>query len=163
NSCTAGVIESVQGMIADGVNVLFPLLNVISLPASRNEMVTQAVKPGQIQMYQSGYNAQSGDLVSSKVVTFGGAKAGALYNGTVIVANGQTGAFRLPGYKPTAYAEMCNREYQKAGGPKYSAIDPATNSAYGATVVIGTSIRTIARGVESAGVTPTRKELAAAV
>lgn len=163
NSCTGGVIESVQGMIADGVDVLFPLLNVISLPGYLNEMVTQGVKAGQIQMYQSGYNAQSGDLVSSKVITFGGAKAGALYNGTVIVANGQTGAFRLPGYKPSAYAEMCNREYQKAGGPKYSAVNPATNSAYGATLGMCTFIRTIARAVESAGVNPTRKDLAAAV
>ena len=33
NSCTQGVIESVNGMIADGVDVMFPLLNVISLPA----------------------------------------------------------------------------------------------------------------------------------
>ena len=57
NSCTTGVIESVQGMIADGVDVLFPLLNVINLPGYLGEMVTQGVKPGQIQMYQSGYNA----------------------------------------------------------------------------------------------------------
>jgi hypothetical protein len=163
NSCTAGVIESVQGMIADGVDVLFPLLNVISLPGYLNEMVTQGVKPGQIQMYQSGYNAQSGDLVSSKVVTFGGAKAGALYNGTVIVANGATGAFRLPGFEPDPYGAMCNREYQEAGGPKYSAVDPATNSAYGATVGMCTFIRTIARAIEAAGPNPTRKDLAAAV
>jgi len=150
-------------MIADKVDVLFPLLNVISLPGYLAEMVTQGVKPGQIQMYQSGYNAQSGDLVSSKVVTFGGPKAGALYNGTVIVANGQTGAFRLPGYQPTDYAEMCNREYQKAGGKKYTATDPNTNSAYGATVGMCTFIRTIARAVEAAGVNPTRKDLANAM
>jgi hypothetical protein len=163
NSCTTGVIESVRGMIADGVDVLFPLLNVISLPGYLNEMVTQDVKPGQIKMYQSGYNAQSGDLVSSKVVTFGGPKAGALYNGTLIVANGATGAFRLPGYQPPEYGEMCNREYQEAGGKKYSAIDPATNSAYGATVGMCTFIRTIARAVEAAGPNPTREDLAAAV
>src|SRR4029453_11455722 len=126
-------IESVRGMITDKVDVLFPLLNVISLPGYLNEMVKQGVKPGQIQMYQSGYNAQSGDLVSSKVVTFGGPKAGALYNGTVIVANGATGPFRKPGYKPSEYSEMCNREYQQAGGKTYTAIDPKTNSAYGAT------------------------------
>ena len=163
NSCTAGVIESVQGMIADGVDVLFPLLNVISLPGYLNEMVTQGVKPGQIQMYQSGYNAQSGDLVSSKILTFGGPKAGALYNGTVIIANGATGAFRLPGFKPSQYGEMCNREYQAAGGPKYSAVDPETNSAYGATTNMCTFIRTIARAIEAAGPNPTRKDLAAAV
>jgi Fe2+ transport system protein FeoA len=163
NSCTTGVIESVRGMITDGVDVLFPLLNVISLPGYLGEMVTQGVKPGQFTMYQSGYNAQSGDLVSSKVVTFGGPKAGALYNGTLIVSNGATGAFRLPGFKPGEYGEMCNREYQAAGGEKYSAIDPASNSAYGATVGMCTFIRTIARAVEAAGVNPTREDLAAAV
>ncbi len=163
NSCTAGVIESVQGMIADGVDVLFPLLNVISLPGYLNEMVTQGVKPGQIQMYQSGYNAQSGDLVSSKILTFGGPEAGALYNGTLIVANGATGAFRLPGFKPDPYGAMCNREYQEAGGPKYSAVDPETNSAYGATTGMCTFIRTIARAAEAAGPNPTREDLAAAM
>ena len=40
-------------MIADGVDVIFPLLNVISLPGYLSEMVTQGVKPGQIQFYQS--------------------------------------------------------------------------------------------------------------
>jgi hypothetical protein len=163
NSCTTGVIESVQGMIADGVDVLFPLLNVISLPGYLNEMVTQGVKPGQIQFYQSGFNAQTADIVASKVVKFGGAKAGALYNGTEMVAPGATGAFRIPGYAPSKYSEMCNREYQDAGGPKYSAVDPETNSAYGATVGMCSFIRIIARAVEAAGPNPTRKDLAAAV
>jgi hypothetical protein len=163
NSCTTGVIESVQGMIADGVDVLFPLLNVINLPGYLGEMVTQGVKPGQIQMYQSGYNAQNGDLVSSKVITFAGEDAGKLYNGTKIVAAGATGAFREPGFKPNEFGEMCNREYQAAGGPKYSASDPATNSPYGATVGSCVYVRLIARAVEKAGPNPTRKSLAAAM
>ena len=109
------------------------------------EMVTQGVKPGQIQFYQSGYNAQT--VISSRARSScsGVPKPGELYNGAEIVANGQTGAFRLPGYEPTDYGEMCNREYQKAGGDKYSAVDPETNSAYGATVGMCTFIRTIAR------------------
>jgi hypothetical protein len=163
NLCNTGVIESVQGMIADGVDVLFPLLNVINLPSYIQEMVTQGVKPGDVQFYQSGYNAQNGDLVSSKVVTFGGADAGNLYNGTEIVAAGATGAFRLPGFQPNPFSEMCNKEYQAAGGDTYTAADPETNSAYGATVGSCTYIRLIARAIEAAGANPTRKELAAAV
>ena len=120
NSCRTGVIESVQEMIADGVDVLFPLLNVINLPGYLQEMVTQGVKPGQVQFYQSGYNAQNGDLVSSKVVTFAGDEAGKLYNGTKIVAAGPTGAFRVPDFQPNEFGEMCNREYQAAGGAKYT-------------------------------------------
>ena len=124
NSCTTGVIESVQGMIADGVDVLFPLLNVINLPGYLGEMVTQGVKPGQIQMYQSGYNAQNGDLVSSKVITFAGEDAGKLYNGTKIIAAGPTGAFREPGFTPNEFGEMCNREYQAAGGAEVQRVGP---------------------------------------
>ena len=104
NNCTQGVIESVRGMIAAGVNVMFPLLNVISLPGYLSEMATQGVKPGQIQFYNTDYNAQSGDLVSSKVVKFGGAKAGALYNNTEIISSGQTGSFRLATSSPLSSA-----------------------------------------------------------
>ena len=58
---------------------------------------------------------------------------------------------------------MCNREYQEAGGDKYTADDPETNSAYGATAGMCIFIRIIARAVEAAGPNPTREDLAAAV
>ena len=163
NNCTQGVIESVNGMIADGVDVMFPLLNVISLPGYLSELATQGVKPGQIQFYNTDYNAQSGDLVSSKVVKFGGEKAGALYNNAVIISSGQTGAFRMPDFKPGEFGEMCNREYQEAGGEKYTADDPETNSAYGATTGTCNFIRIIARAIDNAGPNPTRADLANAV
>jgi hypothetical protein len=163
NSCTQGVIESVNGMIADGVDVMFPLLNVISLPGYLSEMATQGVKPGQIQFYNTDYNAQSGDLVSSKVVKFGGEKAGALYNNAEIISSGQTGAFRMPDFEPAEFGEMCNREYQEAGGEKYTADDPETNSAYGATTGTCNFIRIIARAIDAAGPNPTRADLASAV
>jgi hypothetical protein len=163
NSCTQGLIESARGMVADGVNVIFPLLNVISLPGYLSELATQGAKPGQIQFYNTDYNAQSGDLVSSKVVKFGGAKAGALYNNAVIISSGQTGAFRLPNFKPGAFGEMCNREYQAAGGAKYTADDPETNSAYGATGGTCAFLRIIARAIDNAGPNPTRADLASAV
>ena len=163
NACNTGVIESAQGMIADGVDVMFPLLNVINLPAYIGELVTQGVQPGQIQFYQSSYHAQNGDLLSSKVVLFNDAAAGEVYNGTIMVAPGATGSFRLPDFEPSEFAEMCNREYQEAGGDTYTAKDPETNSAYGATTGMCVFIRLIARAVEAAGPNPTREDLAAAV
>jgi hypothetical protein len=163
NICNGNVIESVTGMKNDGVDVIFPLLNVISLPGYLQEMVTQGFKPGDVQFYQTGYNAQAGDLVSSKVVEFGGKEAGALYNGTVIIAPDRTGAFRLPGFKPSEFGEMCNKEYQAAGGDKYTADDPETNSAYGATAGACSFVRIIARAVDAAGPNPTREDLAKAV
>jgi hypothetical protein len=163
NSCQTGIIESVTGMISDGVDVIFPMLNLLNLPAYIAEMVTQGVQPGDVQFYNSGYNAQNGDLVSSKVVVFNDERAGALYNGTVIIAAGATGAFRLPDFVPNEFGEMCNREYVAAGGDEYSPTDPDTNSAYGATTGTCTFIRTMARAIEAAGPNPTREDLAAAV
>jgi hypothetical protein len=163
NVCNTGVIESAQGMVADGVDVLFPLLNVINLPAYIAELSTQGVQPGQIQFYQASYHAQDGDLVSSKVVVFNDAVAGELYDGTVIVSPADTGAFRLPDFVPSEFDEMCNREYQEAGGETYIADDPETNSAYGATTGMCAFIRIIARAIEAAGPNPTRADLAAAV
>jgi hypothetical protein len=142
---------------------MFPLLNVISLPGYITELITQGAKPGDIQFYNSGFNAQSGDLVASKVIAFGGKDAGELYNKTEVVAPGQTGTFREPGFKPSDYSEMCNRTYQEAGGEKYSASDPENNSAYGATTGTCTFIRIIARALDAAGPNPTREQLAAAV
>jgi hypothetical protein len=163
NVCAQGLPESVAGMIDAGVDVMFPLLNVISLPGYLQEMVTQGVKPGQVQFYNTGYNAQAGDLVSSKVVVFGGPDAGRLYNGAVIISSDRTGAFRLPDYRPPEFAEMCNREYQAAGGEKYTADDPDTNSAYGATTGSCNFVRIIARAIDAAGLNPTREDLASAV
>ncbi|HVJ99186.1 MAG TPA: ABC transporter substrate-binding protein [Acidimicrobiia bacterium] len=163
NICNGNINASVSGMKADGVDVIFPLLNVISLPGYLQEMVTQGFKPGDVQFYQTGYNAQAGDLVSSKVVEFGGKEAGALYNGTIIIAPDRTGAFRMPGFKPSEFGEMCNAEYQKEGGDKYEADDPETNSAYGATAGACSFVRIIARAIDMAGPNPTRQDLAEAV
>jgi hypothetical protein len=128
-------------------------------------MVSQGVKPGDIAMYQSDYLAASGDLVSGKVVEFGGDKAGKLYNGTTVIAGGATGSFRLPGYEPGAFSEMCNREYEENGKPDepFSATDEATVTKYGALVGMCSTIRVFARALEAAGPNPSRADLANAM
>jgi hypothetical protein len=130
-------------------------------------MVTQGVKPGDITIYNSDYAAQSGDLVSGKVVEFGGDAVGKLYNGTTIISAGATGEFRLPGFEPSEFSEMCNREYAENGNPvggnAYSATDEATNTRYGSTVGMCATLRFIARAIESAGPNPDRADLAAAM
>ena len=166
-SCTEGVIPSVQGMIADGVDVLFPTLNVLSLPEYIKEMAAQGVKPGDMTIYNSGFAAQSGDLVSGKVSEFGGDAAGKLYNGTVIIAGGPTGEFRLPDFEPDPFAEMCNKEYAENGNPDggkaYSPTDEASSTKYGATTGVCAGIRVFARAIEAAGPNPTREDLVAAM
>jgi hypothetical protein len=165
NSCTDGVIPSVQGMIADGVDVLFPTLNVLSLPVYLQEMVTEGVQPGQITFYNSDYAAQSGDLITGKIVEFGGDAAGKLYDGTTIISAAATGSFRLPDFEPQPFAEMCNREYQENGHPDevYRPDVEDTATRYGAVAGMCSVVRTIARAVEAAGPNPGREDLAAAM
>ncbi|HEX5097813.1 MAG TPA: ABC transporter substrate-binding protein [Acidimicrobiia bacterium] len=166
NSCTEGVADSVQGMIADGVDVLFPALNVISLPGYLAEMTNQGVQPGDITFYQTGYLAQSGDLVSGKVVEFGGEAAGNLYNGTTVIASGPTGEFRLDGYEPAPFTQMCNKEYAENGANsegEYDATNEATATKLGALVGVCSDIRMIARAIETAGANPSRASLAEAM
>jgi Periplasmic binding protein len=165
NVCDQGVATSVQGMIADGVDVLFPALNVVSLPGYIAEMSNQGVQPGDFTIYQTGYLAQSGDLVSGKVVEFGGQAAGNLYNGTTVIASAPTGEFRLEGYAPSEYSEMCNREYAENGNSdeEFVATDEATNTKYGAMVGVCSDIRMIARAIEAAGPNPSRADLAQAM
>ena len=117
-----GVGASVTQKAPDILTVLD--LSQLEIAVELSHTDAQHLKPGQIQFYNTDYNAQSGDLVSSKVVKFGGEKAGALYNNAEIISSGQTGAFRMPDFEPAEFGEMCNREYQEAGGEKYTADDP---------------------------------------
>ena len=143
---------------------MFPLLNVISLPGYLSEMVTQGVKPGQIQFYNTDYNAQSGDLVSSKVVAFGGAEGRRAVQ--------QSGDHQLrprpersacPASSPGSSARCATASTRPRVARSTPPTDPETNSAYGATAGSCAFVRIIARAVDAAGPNPTRKDLAAAV
>ena len=120
------------------------------------EMVTQGVKPGQIQIYQSGYNAQNGDLVSSKVVAFGGAEARqALQRHEDRRGRPDRRVPRCPASQPNEFGEMCNREYQDAGGAEVQRDRTRRRThAYGATVGMCIFVRSIARAIEAAGTEP---------
>ena len=109
--CAAGTIESVQRMREAGVDVFFNVLNVLSAPNYILEMHNQGFAPGDVQFYASDFNAQAGELVSSKIVAFGSEAAGNLYNGALIVDDANTGAYRLDGYELPVFNEMCNDTY----------------------------------------------------
>ena len=68
---------STQRMKAAGVNVFFNNLNVISAPLYILEMLNQGYEPGDVQFYASDFNSQAGELVSSKILQFGGEAGGA--------------------------------------------------------------------------------------
>ena len=155
-SCTEGVAESVGNLRDKGVDVLFPTLNILSLPGYVAEMVTQGFAPGDVQFYNSNFNTQSGDLVSSKVAAFGGEAAGALYNGAVIVDSAATSNFRSdPDWPVPAFNQLCIDTYAANGGEQFE---------YGGTIegmltVVCAEVRVMARAIYDAGDNPTRDSI----
>jgi hypothetical protein len=154
--CTEGVSESVGDLKDAGVDVLFPTLNILSLPGYVAEMVTQGFSPGDVQFYTSNFNTQSGDLVSSKVAVFGGDAAGALYNGAVVVDSAATSNFRSdPEWPVPAFNQLCIDTYAANGGEQFE---------YGGTVegmlsVVCAEVRVMARAIYDAGDNPTRDSI----
>ncbi len=159
--CTGGMAESVQRLVEEGVDVLFPTLNAISLPAYINEMVTQGFTPGDVTFYNSDFNSQGNEVVAGLILTFGGAAAGELYDGTVLLVNSEQGRFRDPDWDPGAFDEMCMREYRENSplGEDYDPRDPVENSKYG-ILSLGCSIYRVAlRALYDAGPNPTRADI----
>jgi len=161
-SCAEGKVESVQRMRDAGVNVFFNVLNVVSAPGYILEMATQGFKPGDVQFYASDFNSQAGELVSSKIVAFGGEAAGALYNGAIVVDDADTGNYRLEDYEPRAFNEMCNDVYgaNSASGANHEWDEYSTgSSAYGMVSTVCNIMRTALRAIYEAGDNPTRADV----
>ena len=94
--CIGAMAESVQRLAEERVDVLFPTVNAITLPAYITEMVTQGFAPGDVQFYNSDFNSHGNEVVAGLIVTFGGDAAGALYDGTLLLVHGDSGRYRLP-------------------------------------------------------------------
>lgn len=165
-SCTEGLSESVQRLRDAGVDVFFNVLNILSAPSYIAEMVAQGFEPGDVQFYASDFNSQAGELVTSKIVAFGGQAAGDLYNGAIIIDDANTGAYRLDGYEPLAYNEMCNDVYgaNSPSGANHESVDRSSgSSAYGMVATVCDIVRIAARAVYDAGDNPTRQDIYAAM
>ena len=163
--CTGGMAESVQRLIEEDVEVLFPALNPVSLPAYINEMVTQGFVPGDVQIFNSDFNNQGNEVVADLILTFGGSVAGELYDGTVLLVTTDQGRFRDPDWIPAAFGEMCMREYREnsALGVDYDPRDPVETNKYGILSLICSVYRVALRGLYDAGPNPGRAEIAAAL
>ena len=164
--CTVSVQETVQRMRDRGVDVFFNVLNAVSAPGIITEMVAQGYEPDDVQFYASEFNAQAVEIVASKIVAFGGEAAGRLYDGAVIQSFLDTGAYRLGGYEPRVFNEMCNDAYgaNSASGANHESGDRATGtSTYGMTVTVCEIMRIALRAVYDAGDNPTRADIYAAL
>ena len=168
-SCSGGNSESVRSMREKGVDVMFPTLNVVSLPQYLGEMVSQGFEPGDVQFYNSDFNSQASSLVASKIIVFGGAAAGELYNGAIIVDDADPAAFHAPDWEPRKYNQMCADTYneyhdQVTGNdeltqPPHDPLDPESNSPYGMIAGACTQLRTSLRAIYDAGPNPTREDI----
>jgi hypothetical protein len=163
--CTDNVIASVQGMMADEVEVIFPLLNVVNLPTYLGEMVTQGAEPGRFRFYNTGYLVQETEIAAGKIVEFAGPEAGALYDGTTVIAAARTGRHRLPDFEPDPFGTMCNEEYAAHSSAVDVAYRPGDEDGgkYGGTAGQCAVIRIIARAIEAAGPNPSRADVARAI
>jgi len=164
--CFGGMAESVQRLIEEGVDVLFPTVNALSLPAYITEMVTQGFAPGDVRFYNTDFNNQGNEIVSGLIVTFGGEAAGELYDGTVLLVHGDSGRYRLPEYPPaTAFDEMCMREYAEnsAIGEYYDPRDPVETNQHGMVGLVCSIYRVALRGLYDAGPNPSRADIFAAL
>ena len=161
-ACVGGMVESVGRMRSEGVDVIFNVLNVITAPQFLNEMLNQGFEPGDVQFYASDFNSQAAEIVSSKVVAFGGEAAGALYHGARIMDSRDVGAYRLEDYEPRAFNEMCNDTYgaNSGSGANHESEDRHDgNSRYGMTVTVCEVLRIALRAIYDAGDNPTRADI----
>ena len=158
-ACTTGVRESVGNMKSAGVDVVFPALNILSLPGYIAEMVTQGFEPGDVQFYNSEFEGQSSDLVSSKVAALGGEAAAALYDGTVIVDSAATGVFRIGGADITPFNQLCLDLYADRTGIAYDWYERGENTPAGMTINVCSVVRMAARAIYDAGVNPSRQDI----
>jgi hypothetical protein len=161
STCTDGTPTSVDGLLANDIDVLFPALNVISLPQYVKEMADKGITNGQIQMYQSNFNSQAGDLVSGQVVKFGGEAAGVLYNGTIAVDPAPSGIHRTPGFEKSAFNAMCEKTYAEnnSTGDSWDQTVEEENTRAGMVGTVCHQVRAAARAIYHAGANPTRADL----
>ena len=156
-TCRVGRETAVSRMIETGADVVFPLLNLASLPGLVGEMVRQDMPRPTI--VQTGFNGQSGDVAARNVASFAGPAAGAFYDGAMVVASEPTGAARLPGGDVPAFDAMCNAEYARASGrPTGITFSPASDI-FQTVVEACALMRIVARSVFDAGPDPRRRDV----
>lgn len=161
-ACTEGAVDTVGRFRSEGVDVIFNVLNVISAPLFLVEMLNQGFQPGDVQFYASDFNSQAAEIVTSKILQFGGIEAANLYNGARIMDARDVGAYRLDGYAPRAFNEMCNDLYgaNSPSGANHESEDRHDgNSRYGMTSTVCELVRIAARAIHDAGDNPTRADI----
>ena len=147
--CNQGHQAAIENLKGAGVDVVFPTMNLVTLPFFMKEAATQGFKP---TFYQSNFNSMGGTLTNSQVANFGGDEAAAVYSGTLVIDHTPTGRERVPGAKPTAFNQMCNDAYVKNSAKAPPQLDfIADNTKFGFVATICANLRVLARAAFDAG------------
>ncbi len=153
-TCRVGLDTAVAAMIADGVDVVLPLLDMTSLPWLILEMLSQGM-PRPL-FIQSGLDGQGLDAVASRVAEFGGTPAGAYYNGAVVVDGSATGVQRVAGAERRPFDQICVEAWTKASNMPLPAPEDTSDDVHRTVVEACSLVRWVARAAESAGPNPSR-------
>lgn len=170
--CDGGRADSVQNLIEEDVDVVFPTLNVVSLPGYINEMATQGFRNGDVTFYNSDFNSQANNTVTRRVAGESDA-AGALYNNTLIISEDDPSAHLEDDFEPFQFDELCNAlyaQYYENGDPaealqdrlpvpQYDGADPLQTGPYGMVGSICGVFRIALRALYDAGPNPTREDV----
>ena len=74
--------STIDGLLGNPPDVLFPVLNPVSLPELLTQMLQNGVpKP---QIIQSGFNLQDDELSTNHLFNYGGREVAEYYDGTII-------------------------------------------------------------------------------
>ncbi len=165
--CMVGGVETVGRMRSAGVDVFFNALNILTAPPFLNEMANQGFEPGDVQFYATTFNSQANELVSSKIVQFGGAGAGELYNGAVMLDSRDIGGYRLDDYEPKAFNEMCAETYASYSPSRtrhdIESAPGETSAPYGMVTNVCSFLRIAMRAIYDAGDNPTADDIHSAL
>jgi len=151
-TCRVGLDTAVAAMVADGVDVVVPLMDMTSLPWLVLEMLDQGMpKP---LFVQSGLDGQGLDAVAARVAEFGGTPAGDHYDGTLVVDASATGSQRIDDVERRPFDRMCARTWAEATGSPVPLVEDPSDDVHRSVVEACSLVRWLARAAEEAGPDP---------
>ena len=160
-TCQVGLDTAVAAMVADGVDVVVPLVDMTSLPWLILEMLEQQMPRPQFVL--SGLDGQGLDAVASRIAEFGGPTAGAYYDGALVVDGSATGAQRLDDAERRPFDRLCVEAWAEVEGVAVPTVESAADDVHRTVVEACSLVRWVARAVEAAGPDPSRLALQVAL
>ena len=152
--CNAGIEKTIEGLTEKPPDVLFPLLNPISLPELLTQMIQNDLpKP---QIIQSGFNQQDDEIATNHIFNYGGAEVANYYNGSLIISHPYVEDQRVNDGVFSDFEDMCLTEYSRISNLDQHTIDYRRTK----TILrVCSVLRYIARALYDSGINPSRRKI----